>query len=45
MIKRYLVVTYSRDIGSDERLDYSTMRDAIRAARQHLREEDRKSVV
>lgn len=41
---RYQVVTYSRDIGEDERLDYTTKQSAIMAARKHLSTEDSAAV-
>lgn len=40
MPHRYEIVTYSRDIGSDERGDFSRKADAIRYARSFRKSED-----
>ena len=40
MERRYQVVTYSHDIGADERRDYGTMAEAVKAARGWLRSEE-----
>lgn len=35
MERRYQVVTYSRDIGSDEHMDYLTLKQAVREAKKY----------
>ena len=39
-MKRYQVVTWSWDIGSDEHMDYSKFNEAYRAARKYLGTEE-----
>ena len=39
-MKRYQVVTWSCDIGSDEHMDYSDFSDAYMAARKYLGAEE-----
>ena len=40
MERRYQVVTYSRDIGSDERMDYLTLKQAVREAKKYRKSEE-----
>ena len=37
-MKRYLIVKYSSDCGSDDGMDYNTIQEAIKAAKQLLKE-------
>ena len=37
-MKRYLIVKYSHDCGSDDGMDYNTMQEAIKAAKTLLKE-------
>ena len=39
-MKRYQVVTYSSDIGTDEKMDFDRMSDAIKEARRWLSREE-----
>lgn len=34
----YQVITYSKDSGTDEKLDYRRKADAVRAAREYLKD-------
>ena len=38
--RRYQVVTWSDDIGADERMDYTTKADAVKAARSYKSTEE-----
>lgn len=40
MERRYLVVTYSRDIGSSEHMDYLTLKQAVREAKKYRKSEE-----
>lgn len=40
MGRRYQVVTYSRDIGSNERMDYLTLKQAVREAKKYRKSEE-----
>lgn len=40
MERRYQVVTYSRDIGSDEHMDYPTLKQAVREAKKYRKSEE-----
>lgn len=40
MERRYQVVTYSRDIGSDEHMDYITLKQAVREAKKYRKSEE-----
>ena len=40
MEKRYLVTTWSRDIGSDEHMDYRTKAEAIKECRKYRKSEE-----
>lgn len=38
--KPYQVVTYSSDVGSDEKMDYDYFVDAVKAAKKYRKEEE-----
>ena len=40
MERSYQVVTYSRDIGSDEHMDYITLKQAVREAKKYRKSEE-----
>ena len=40
MEKRYLVTTWSRDIGSDEHMDFRTKAEAIKECRKYRKSEE-----
>lgn len=37
---RYQIITYSDDIGADEKLEYKTIGEAIKAAKEYLKEHE-----
>lgn len=39
-MRRYQVVTYSWDIGTDERMDFDRLTDAIKDARRYRKQEE-----
>ena len=39
-MKRYQIITYSYDIGADEKMDYNTIAEAITAVKEYLKDQD-----